>query len=112
MNFDFLKPLQDMKKLYDYCSEAEEFVISKPNISVGDARKAVEYIVKTIYISLVGDDHGYTTFEMMTDSRFIDYIDDRTFMNSVHYVRKMGNIAIHESDITQSFDPIIERLES
>ena len=33
MNFDFLKDNQDFKKLYQFCNEAETFVISQPDIS-------------------------------------------------------------------------------
>lgn len=41
MNFDYLKAFPEMNKLYDYCSEAEEFALYKPNISATSARKAM-----------------------------------------------------------------------
>ena len=46
MNFDYMKNAPDFAQLYNYCSEAEEFAISRPNISVTAARKAMEYVVK------------------------------------------------------------------
>lgn len=101
MNFDYIKAFPDMKKLYAYCSEAEEFVLLKPNISATSARKAMEFIVKMIYISLVGQDYGLTVFEMVTDYRFIDYIGDDTLIGTIHYIRKMGNVAVHEGELSK-----------
>lgn len=101
MNFDFLKAFPDLNKLYDYCSEAEEFALYKPNISATSARKAMEFIVKMIYTSIVGMDFGYTVFEMLTDVRFTDYVGDPTLINSFHYIRKMGNVAVHEGELSK-----------
>ncbi len=101
MNFDYLKAYPDMKNLYEYCSEAEEFALYKPNISATSARKAMEYIVKMIYASLVGQDYGLTVFEMINDTRFVDYIDDDTLINTFHYIRKMGNMAAHEGGLSK-----------
>ena len=92
MNFDYLKSFPDLKKLYEYCAEAEEFVLNKPNISATASRKAMEFIVKMIYISLTGEDYGMTVFEMVQDYGFQDYINDRTLINTIHYIRKMGNV--------------------
>ncbi len=100
MNFGFLKPFGDLKKLYEYCSEAEEFAVSKPSISSTSARKAMEFVVKMIYAAVVSEDYGFTVFEMITDVRFTDYVNDPTLINTIHYIRKMGNVAVHEGDIT------------
>ena len=99
MNFDYLKPFKEMNKLYEYCAEAEEFALSKPNISATSARKAMEFIVKMIYVSLLGRDYGCTVFEMITDVRFTGYVGDPVFINSLHYIRKMGNVAVHEGEL-------------
>ncbi|MBR6007129.1 MAG: DEAD/DEAH box helicase family protein, partial [Clostridia bacterium] len=101
MNFDFLTPFPDMKKLCAYCTEAEEFALSKPNISATSARKAMEFIVKLIYSSVTGENEMPTVFEMVTDPRFIGYVNNQTLINSIHYIRKMGNIAVHEGEITR-----------
>ena len=71
MNFTYLEKFPIFKKLYEYCDEAEEFAISKPSISAVSARKAMEFVVKMIYSSLVGQDYGFTVFELMTDVRFV-----------------------------------------
>ena len=38
MNFAYLKNAPDFAQLYTYCCEAEEFALSKPNISVTSAQ--------------------------------------------------------------------------
>ena len=70
MNFDYLQTFPDLKKLYEYCAEAEEFVLYKPSVSAASARKAIEYIVKMIYTSLVGEaEANRTVFEITQDVR-------------------------------------------
>lgn len=104
MNFDYLQAFPDLKKLYEYCSEAEEFVGYKPNISAAAARKAIEYIVKMIYTSLVGEEEAAnrTVFEMTTDDRFTNYLNDQTLLGTIHYIRKIGNVAVHDGTVTQA----------
>lgn len=109
MNFTYLSQFPKLKKLYDYCSEAEEFVLTKPEISVASARKAVEFMVKMIYRSLVGDSYEPTVFEMLGDSRFTDYVADQIIINSLHYIRKMGNVAVHDGEL--SCDEAMQVLE-
>ena len=101
MNFTYLNAFPELKKLSGYCTEAEEFAISKPNISATSARKAMEYIVKMIYSSIVNDDGGLTVFEMTTDARFVGYVNDPILINTIHFIRKMGNVAVHEGELTK-----------
>lgn len=98
MNFKFLQPFLKLRKLYEYCCEAEEFALTKPNISATSARKGMEFIVKMIYASLTGE-YGVSVFEMVTDIRFVDYVNDQILINSIHYIRKMGNVAVHQGDL-------------
>ena len=100
MNFDYMKSATDFSQLYEYCCEAEEFALSKPNISVTSARKAMEYMVKLIFWWATGYDQGLTVYEMTTDQRFLQYINDPVLLGSIHYIRKMGNIAVHEGNMT------------
>ena len=95
MNFKFLQPFLKLRKLYEYCCEAEEFALTKPNISATSARKGMEFIVKMIYASLTGE-YGVSVFEMVTDERFVNYVNDQELINSIHFIRKMGNVAVHE----------------
>ena len=112
MNFNFIEPFSDFKQLYNYCTNAEKFVATDFNISVGQARSASEYLVKFIYKSNCGPTDGKTTFEMMTDPAFVNYINDDVYINCLHYLRKMGNIAIHEGNITeQEAMDVLEELQ-
>lgn len=101
MNFEFLKNSKEFNKLYTYCKEAEDFALTHSNISATSARKAMEFIVKMIYASIASMDYDYTVFEMVTDPRFMDYVNDPILINSIHYIRKMGNVAVHEGNISQ-----------
>ena len=92
MNFNFIEPFSDFKQLYNYCTNAEKFVASDFNISVGQARSASEYLVKFIYNSNCGPSYGKTTFEMMTDPTFVNYINDDVYINCLHYLRKMKSL--------------------
>ena len=100
MNFAYLKNAPDFAQLYTYCCEAEEFALSKPNISVTSARKAMEFIVKMIYSAVGGDIQGKTVFEMSTDYAFTSYLIDQILLNSIHFIRKMGNVAVHDGTLT------------
>lgn len=100
MNFAYLKNAPDFAQLYTYCCEAEEFALSKPNISVTSARKAMEFIVKMIYSAVSGDIQGKTVFEMSTDYTFTSYLNDQILLNSIHFIRKMGNVAVHDGTLT------------
>lgn len=100
MNFAYLKNAPDFAQLYTYCCEAEEFALSKPNISVTSARKAMEFIVKMIYSTVSGDIQGKTVFEMSTDYAFTSYLNDQILLNSIHFIRKMGNVAVHDGTLT------------
>ena len=109
MNFDYMKNAPDFAQLYTYCCEAEEFALVKPNISVTSARKAMEYVVKLLYGAAIDSIQGKTVFEMATDYRFIQYVNDQILLNSIHYIRKMGNVAVHEGVL--SVDEALKVLE-
>ena len=98
MNFTYLEKFPKLNKLCGYCKEAEEFALTKPNISATSARKGMEFIVNMIYASLTGE-YGGTVFEKITDPRFEAYVADQELINSIHFVRKMGNVAVHQGDL-------------
>ena len=102
MNFEYLKNFPDMKKLYEYCCEAEQFVYSKPNISATSSRKAMEFIVKMIYASCIDSKSCFNVFEMCSDERFVSYVNNDDFINSIHYIRKMGNVAVHDGNLNSN----------
>ncbi len=101
-NFEFLKDLKDFKDLYDYCSTSESFVVSKPDISASFSRKALEYTVKAIYTLKLGYvPRQATLYELVDNFIFSSFISDRETMTSLHFIRKIGNLAVHNEKITK-----------
>ena len=107
MNFTYLESIKDMDKLRIFCEEAEEYALSNPNISITAARKAIEYIVKFLYASIVGwADRSMSLFDMLSDPTFSDYVSDTKVIDSIHVIRKMGNASVHEGNM-RSEDALI-----
>ena len=100
MNFDYLKKFPNLRKLTGFCSDAEQLVYSRPYLSGMSARQALEYLVKLVYAAKVAPTDGLTMFDMLDDQRFIDWLGDNYVLNTIHYVRKMGNAAVHQGDLT------------
>lgn len=101
MNFDFLKGNPDFKKLYHFCSEAENFVVSQPDISAASSRKALESVVKSFYkIKYGAYPENSTLFSLLEDGCFSSYLDD-SLLSAVHLVRQIGNNAAHGEEISK-----------
>lgn len=102
-NFEFLKDLNDFKDLYEYCSTSESFVVSNPDISASFSRKALEYLVKAIYQLKLGYvPRQATLYELVDNHVFASFISDRETMTSLHFIRKIGNLAVHNEKITKT----------
>ncbi len=101
MNFDFLKQIPKMNKLARYCNDAEALVYSRAYLSGMSSRQALEYLIKQIFASKIENADNRSIYDMVSDQRFIDLIDDRYTMNVIHYVRKMGNVANHTGELTE-----------
>ena len=68
MNFDLLKDRYLFKQLYSFCKDAEEFVISRPELSAISQRKALESAVKYFYMSKYGTySETATLFSLIQD---------------------------------------------
>lgn len=101
MNFDFLNNVKDFPKLSTFCHEAEEFVISNPEISAQSSRKALETLVKAFYKIKYGNyPENASLFELIDDGCFSSYIDD-TLLAPIHFVRQIGNNAAHGEVVTK-----------
>ena len=48
-NFDYLQDL-GLTDLHKFCSAAEELQVSNPDLSAISARKALEYMVRSLYV--------------------------------------------------------------
>ena len=103
MNFDFLKPLTMIRPFFTYCSDAEEYALTKPDISCASARKAIEYIVRLMYTAAIQTEaNQLTVYDMLCSPDFVIYLDDRTLLNAIHLIRRKGNIAVHQGGLTES----------
>ena len=102
MNFDFIKPHQELNQLYNICSAAEKMIGIDFNACVGQCRLGGEYIVKFLYSTYCGDYTGLTVFDMMTDPSFISNLNDDAYLNSLHFIRKKGNVALHQGNLVEN----------
>jgi len=102
MNFDYFKNLDSLKDLYLFCKDAESFVLSRPDLSAGQSRKALEYLVKLVYqLRNNHIPHRSSLFELVSSEDFTNFINDASMLNALHYIRKVGNIAIHNDEVSQ-----------
>lgn len=101
-NFAYLKELKDFKELYDYCTTSESFVYSRPDISASYSRKALEYLVKSVYLLKLGYvNKTASLFELVDNYIFSGFVSDSDTLTSLHFIRKIGNNAIHNEKITK-----------
>lgn len=102
MNFDYLKAIDSLKDLYVFCKDAESFVLSRPDISAAQSRKALEYLVKLVYqLRNENVSQRSSLFELVSSEDFTNFINDASMLNALHYIRKVGNIAIHDDEVSQ-----------
>ena len=100
-NFDYLQEL-GLTDLHKFCSSAEELQVSNPELSAVSARKALEYIVRALYLMKnVEIPERASLFELVDGETFREFIGDERVMMAVHYVRKVGNNAAHNTPVTK-----------
>lgn len=100
-NFDYLQDL-GIDKLYTFCSQAEEFQVSQPDISAISSRKALEYVVRSLYMMKhVEIPERASLFELVDGQPFREFVNDERVMMAAHYVRKVGNNGAHGIKVTK-----------
>ena len=98
-NFDYLKDLE-LNDLHRFCAAAEENQVSNPDFSAINARRALEYIVRSLYqMKNIDIPERTSLFELIDGEPFREFIGDDKVMMSVHYVRKVGNNAAHNGAV-------------
>ena len=102
MKLDYLKSVGSLNDLHIFCSDAESLVLSRPDLSATQSRKALEYLVKLVY-QLRNEviPVRSSLFELVSSEDFTNFINDASMLNALHYIRKVGNIAIHEGEVSQ-----------
>ncbi len=100
-NFDYLQEL-GLSDLHNFCSAAEEMQVSNPDLSAICARKALEYIVRSLYVMKnIEVPERVSLFELVDGEVFREFIGDNRMMMAAHYVRKVGNNGAHNKKVTQ-----------
>ena len=96
-NFDYIKDL-GLNDLHRFCASAEENQVSNPDISAINARRALEYVVRSLYeMKNIAVAERASLFELVDGEPFKEFIGDDRVMMAVHYVRKVGNNAAHSA---------------
>ena len=94
-NFDYLQDI-GLTELHQFCSAAEELQVSNPDLSAISARKALEYMVRSLYMMKnIEIPERTSLFELVDSEIFRGFIGDERVMMAVHYVRKVGNNGAH-----------------
>lgn len=100
-NFDYLQEL-GLNALHNFCATAEELQVSNPDLSAISARKALEYIVRALYLMKnVEIPERASLFELVDGEVFREFIGDEKIMMAVHYVRKVGNNGAHGAHVSK-----------
>lgn len=97
-NFDFLDDIDE--KLYDLGLKSEEYFADDPSTSVIKLRQFCEHLTKE-YSKLLGYlPHEYATqMSLLEKLKFDSKLPDNV-LSHLHHVRKIGNDAVHNQDIT------------
>ena len=100
-NFDYLRDIEPLKDLYGFCCAAEDTQQTNYDVCALNGRRALEWIVKTIYtLKGIELDKRTNLLEMMSSEPFTQFIgDDDKLMMAAHYVRKIGNKAAHDGGV-------------
>lgn len=102
MNFDYLQQIPALSDLYRFCKTAEEIQMTDHDTCGWNCRKALEWLVRAVYklkhVPVGERDNLYT---LTTGQPFTELVGDDRLMMAVHYIRKVGNVAVHDGGITQ-----------
>ena len=102
-NFDYLQDIEALKDLYKFCSTAEEHQQTDHDLCGWNCRKALEWLIRAIYkLKHAEIPERASLYELSIGRPFAELIGgDEQLLMGVHYVRKMGNIAVHRGGISQ-----------
>lgn len=105
-NFDYQKENPHLAALYGYCNTAELYQICDPEKSTINARRALEWLVRTLYeLKNIEVAERTSLYTLIDGEPFKQFIGDERLMMAVHYIRKVGNSGAHLGEVTkkQSF---------
>ena len=101
-NFDYLREIEPLQDLRIYCEAAEAECRSKYDVSALNCRRALEWLVKTLYqLKNIELPERSSLYELMTGAPFIEFVSDDRMMMAAHYIRKVGNLGVHNGKTTR-----------
>ena len=101
-NFDYLKENPHLATLHSYCNTAEICQVSDPEKSALNGRRALEWLVRTLYeLKNIEVDERTSLYELIDGEPFKQFIGDDRLMMAVHYIRKAGNKVAHLGEVTK-----------
>ncbi|MCH5218448.1 MAG: DEAD/DEAH box helicase family protein [Muribaculaceae bacterium] len=101
-NFDFLKDIPALSQIHEYCELAESRVNTEPVTSAIYARKALEALVRIIYrLKNVEIKERASMSDLVHDPMFVEFISNADLMRAITWVRRVGNLAAHNGEITK-----------
>ncbi len=101
-NFDFLSDFPTLKNLHDNCIACEINQQCDPSISAFYARRALEWLVKSIMYMKNALNERDSLSDMMYSEAFTEFVDNESVRGHCHYIRKTGNAAAHNGQVTKS----------
>lgn len=103
-NFDFLQDITEFKTLYGHCFTAEEKQAYDPDYSAIASRRALEYLVKTIYARneyVRGE--NWDLHQMINDEQFQNFLGHGyEIRERLKLIRKVGNKSAHEGGVRKN----------
>lgn len=85
LNFDYLKNIPGLEPLHQLCDLCEQRQYTEPDTAAINARKALEWMVTSIYeMKGVKPGERASLFQLTTAGLFTDFIADPELMRAVH----------------------------
>ena len=99
MNFEFLKNLPALSRIYRSSTDAEELVHTRPDHSLFASRKSAETLARYLYMAAHREEvQGLTFADILSDYTVKSFIKNKDVLDAFHYIRKSGNRAVHGNE--------------
>ena len=102
LNFDYLKQIEVLAPLHQLCDLCEQRHYTEPDTAAINARKALEWLVKAIYqMKNEPMPERASLYDLIQAPTFANFIADDDIMRAANWVRRIGNDAAHNTQVTR-----------
>ena len=113
MNFEFIKDVDTLGRVYSTCKRAEELAILYPNESLNASRNSGEMLAGLCYVIAHSEEAMNLSFyNMLKDPAVERYLRNPQLISAFHKVRTGGNSGSHIIEKEQSSKEAINVLEN